>query len=441
MDDIKPSKSTKISEIDFKDFIKIISFSALGICIFFFPVIINKQLIFPIFFITDLVYLKYEQFVYICVVVFIALLSIKQIGKNEKDLIDKIDITLKLVSLLILIILITKHEFIFFKDEDLVQIMKESIFKITILLPISSLFLPFLLDYGLLYLFDCFFSRFTKRFFRVSGKNILIFLIFFFVDSFLGFYVVYKLYKEGKLRNNECINAVLNYPVLNFSLVIYISTQLKINFITLVICYLFIFAITNIIICRIYPIKNKQKTFFVKNKYKEKSCRKNKFKMAISLYLQNKEGKNIFKNILNYFNEVINIASNIIPILLISFLFTDILIRNDNIINSLSNLYSMFFEKLKMPYYDYISKSITLGFFNQIYSIEALNNAITFVSRLIIAIIIICQGISFTTNIVFIRLNMRFITYKDILVVYIEKILIMSLIIFLIYYFYLGFSA
>ena len=26
MDDIKPSKSTKISEIDFKDFIKIISF-------------------------------------------------------------------------------------------------------------------------------------------------------------------------------------------------------------------------------------------------------------------------------------------------------------------------------------------------------------------------------------------------------------------------------
>ncbi|ETI89774.1 MAG: hypothetical protein Q612_NSC00116G0001, partial [Negativicoccus succinicivorans DORA_17_25] len=80
------------------------------------------------------------------------------------------------------------------------------------------------------------------------------------------------MYKEGKLRKNECINAVLNYPVLNFSLVIYISTQLKINFITLVICYLFIFAITNIIICRIYPIKNKQKTFFVKNKYKEKSC-------------------------------------------------------------------------------------------------------------------------------------------------------------------------
>lgn len=441
MDEIKSGKSTRVSEIDFKDFIKITGFSTLGICIFFFPIIINKQLIFPIFFITDFVYLKYEEFVYICVVVFIALLTIKKIGKNEKYLIDKMDITLKLISLLILIILITKNEFIFFKDENLVQIMKESIFKIIILVPISSLFLPFLLDYGLLYLFDCCFSKFTKRFFRVSGKNILIFLIFFFVDSFFGFYVVYKLYKEGKLRKNECINAVLNYPVLHFSLVIYISTQLKINFITLLICYLFIFTITNLIICRIYPIKNKQKTFFVKNKFKEKSCRKNKFKMAISLYLQNKEEKNIFKNILSYFNEAINIASNIIPVLLITFLFTDILIRNDNIINILSNLYSMFLGELKMPYYDYISRSITLGFFNQIYSIEVLNNAITFVSRLIVAIIIICQGISLTTNIVFIRLSMRFITYKDILVVYIEKILIMSLLIFLIYYFYLGFSA
>lgn len=97
--------------------------------------------------------------------------------------------------------------------------------------------------------------------------------------------------------------------------------------------------------------------------------------------------------------------------------------------------------KLKMPYPDYISKSIVLGFFNQIYSIEVLNNGITFISRLTIAIIIICQGISLTTNIIFIRVYMRFIDYKDIILVYLEKILIMTFIIFIIYYFYLGFSA
>ena len=40
------------------------------------------------------------------------------------------------------------------------------------------------------------------------------------------------------------------------------------------------------------PIKNIKKTFFVKNKYKEKTYRKNKFKMSVIMYLENKEKKN-----------------------------------------------------------------------------------------------------------------------------------------------------
>jgi len=163
--------------------------------------------------------------------------------------------------------------------------------------------------------------------------------------------------------------------------------------------------------------------------------------MSILLYLENKEKKNLFKTILNYFNETMNIASNIIPILLVVFLFIDIITRSSNIVNIMGGVYETLLIKLKMPYPDYISRSVVLGFFNQIYSIEVLNNGITFISRLTIAIIIICQGISLTTNIIFIRVYMRFINYKDIFLVYLEKILIMTFIVFIIYYFYLGFSA
>ena len=252
MDDVKSKKTQEIKGDDFSELIKLVLFSGIGCCIFFLPLSINRQVVFPVFFITNLVYLKYEGFVYICIIVFIALLAIKEIAKNEKTLIDKVDIVLKFISLLILIVLTTKNEFIFFKDENLIQIMKESIFKIIIFLPISSIFLPFLLDYGLLYVFDCCFGRFTKKFFRASGKNILICALFFFVDGFLGFYVIYKLYKEGRLRKNEAISGILNYPILHISIVVYIADQLKINFLPLIICYLFVFIITNLIICRIY---------------------------------------------------------------------------------------------------------------------------------------------------------------------------------------------
>ncbi|MDY2736520.1 hypothetical protein, partial [Intestinibacter sp.] len=273
------------------------------------------------------------------------------------------------------------------------------------------------------------------------GKNILIFAVFFFVDGFVGFYLVYRLYREGKLRKNECVNSILNYPILQIYLIIYTANRLKLNFITLIISYLFVFSVVNLILCRIYPIKNIKKTFFVKNKYKEKTYRKNKFKMSVIMYLENKEKKSLFKYIFEYLNEAINIVAGMVPLLIFSFLFTDFIIKNEIVVNIMSDLYADFLGILKMPYPDYIAKSISLGFLNQIYSIEVLNNQITFISRLTVAIIVICQGISFTTNIIFIRRYMRFIGYKDILLVYLEKIVLIVLVVFLIYYFYMGFSA
>ncbi|MGN1033411.1 MAG: hypothetical protein ACI4PU_08075 [Intestinibacter sp.] len=441
MDGIKSKTTCEITGSDFFEVLKTTVFSGIGILFFFFPLFIHKRIVFPVFYISDLVYLEHRGFIYLCTILFILLVLLKQIISAEKSIFVEIDIFVKVLSISILAIFIWKNEFIFFQNEDLVQIMKEGVFKLSVFLPISAVFLPFLLEYGLLNIFDGCFGGFTKRFFRTSGKNIIIFAVFLFVDVFVGAYVVYKLYKDGKLRKNECVNAILNYPVLQIYLTIYASDRLKLNFIALLLCYLFVFSVVNLILCRIYPIKNIKKTFLVKNKYKEKTYRKNKFKMSIIMYLDNKEKKSLIKYISEYLNEAINIAASMIPILIFSFLFMDFLIRNDILVNIIAGLYVNFLELLKMPYSDYIAKSIGLGFFNQIYSIEALNNKITFISRLTVAIITICQGISFTTNIVFIRRYMRFISYRDILIVYLEKMAIMMLIVFLIYYFYVGFSA
>ena len=441
MDDIKSKKTYELNDRDFFKVLKINVFSVIGVGFFFFPLCINKRILSPVSYISDLIYLNHRGFIYFCTVLFISLVLVKEITKKEKSIFLRIDILLKILSLLILIIFILKNEFIFFQDENLVQIMKESIFKLSVFFPISSIFLPFLIEYGLLNIFDGVFGRFTKKFFRVSGKNILIFALFLFVDSFVGLYVVYKLYKEGRLRKNESVNAVLNYPVLQIYLIVYTANRLKLDFVTILICYLFVFSIVNLILCRIYPIKNIKKTFLVKNKYKEKNYRKNRFKMAIMLYLENKEKKSLFKYIFEYLNEAINVIASMVPILIFSFLVADFFIRNDFLVNILANLYGNILEILRMPYPDYIGKSISLAFLNQIYSIEVLNNKITFISRLIVAIIVICQGISLTKNIVFIRRYMRFISYKDILIMYLEKLALMVIIVFLIYYFYIGFSS
>ena len=441
MDDVKSKKTYKIRDRDFFEVLKMIVFSVIGVGFFFFPIFLNKNIVSPVVYISDFVYLKHAGFVYVCTILFISLVLLKQIIKKEKGVFVIADILIKILSILILAFFLFKNEFILFKDLDLVQIMKESLFKLVVFFPISAVFLPLLVEYGLLNIFDGCFGGFTKRFFRTSGKNILIFAVFFFVDGFVGFYLVYRLYREGKLRKNECVNSILNYPILQIYLIIYTANRLKLNFITLIISYLFVFSVVNLILCRIYPINNIKKTFFVKNKYKEKTYRKNKFKMSVIMYLENKEKKSLFKYIFEYLNEAINIVAGMVPLLIFSFLFTDFIIKNEIAVNIMSDLYADILGILKMPYPDYIAKSISLGFLNQIYSIEVLNNQITFISRLTVAIIVICQGISFTTNIIFIRRYMRFIGYKDILLVYLEKIVLIVLVVFLIYYFYMGFSA
>lgn len=429
-----------LKDKDFFEIIKTLIFSIVGLSFFFFPLIINNEVMSPVFFLSDFIYLNHQKFVYTCTLVFIILFLIKEASKDKKSIFDRISILLKVLSIIILIVLILKNNIIFIQNRDLEQIMKDNLFKITVLFPLSCLFIPFLLEYGFIYILDGYFSRFTKKFFRITGKSVLIVFIFFFVDSFVGIYTIYKMYKDGKIRKNECANILLNYPILQISIVIYIANQLNLSITVLLITSVSIFLITNFIICRIYPLKNIKKTFLVKNKYKEKSYKKNKLKMSLITYLENKNKKNLLKYVFEYFNEAINIVADIIPFFVLSFWCLDFICENDLILSIVAYPYEFFLDLLKFPCSINISKTVVLAFFNQVYSVEVLTQNINLFSRMTIALIVITQGISITTNIIFIRRYMRFITYRDIFIVYLEKIIITTFVIFFIYYLNLGYT-
>ena len=432
MEGVKSKKNCDLKDKDFFEIIKTLIFSIIGVSFFFFPLIVDKKLTSPVFYLSDFIYLNHRNFVYTCIVVFIFLFLIKSVSKKEKSIFDKSFILLRVLSIIILTVLILKNDIIFIKNEDLAQIMKDNIFKLTVLFPLSALFLPFLLEYGFIYVLDGYFSRFTKKFLRLSGKSVLLFFIFFFVDSFVGFYTVYKMYKDGKIRKNECANILLNYPILQISIVIYIANQLNLSITVLLITSISVFLITNYIICRIFPLKNIEKTFLIKNKYKEKSYKRNKFKMSLITYLENRNKKNLLKHILEYFNDAINIVADIIPLFILCFWCVDFVCESDLILYIFQIPYKNFLELLKIPCSTSISETVILAFFNQIYPMEVFTGDINLISRMIIALIVITQGVCLTSNIVFITRYMNFIPYRDIFIIYLEKVIITTFIIFLI---------
>ena len=67
-------EKTRIREGDFFELIKSISFSVFGVFVFFMPMLIKEEIVSPVLFISDLIYIKYQEFIYFCVIVFIVLL-------------------------------------------------------------------------------------------------------------------------------------------------------------------------------------------------------------------------------------------------------------------------------------------------------------------------------------------------------------------------------
>ena len=49
MDDVKSKKTQEIKGDDFSDLIKLVIFSGIGCCVFFLPLSINNQIVFPLF--------------------------------------------------------------------------------------------------------------------------------------------------------------------------------------------------------------------------------------------------------------------------------------------------------------------------------------------------------------------------------------------------------
>ena len=47
MDDVKSKKTQEIKGDDFSELIKLVLFSGIGCCIFFLPLSINRQVVFP----------------------------------------------------------------------------------------------------------------------------------------------------------------------------------------------------------------------------------------------------------------------------------------------------------------------------------------------------------------------------------------------------------
>ncbi|KHS57562.1 hypothetical protein QX51_07645, partial [Terrisporobacter othiniensis] len=328
MESVKSSTCNKEHSCNDDDIyikMKMYIFSLIGIIIFFIPIKINNQYETLLYHISYFIENKASIIINISVLFFVTLSILKDIINVNKSSINKFLVFSKVFSLIILTFLLVGKEEIFFIDDSFIFILKDLILNLSIVLPVASLFMPFLLDCGLLEITEAFTHRTMKKLFRVSGKVFLNFLVYLLVDNVCGVFVTYRLYKDGKLRERECAITILNFSVLSLSLTGDLCNKIDVNIGKFFIMEMLVLIICNIIISRIYPLKKKKQSYYFKSGHKNVNCKKNKLNTAVKRYYENKNNKKFFSLSLSYLNEVIYILMNLIPLIVLIFFIGNII--------------------------------------------------------------------------------------------------------------------
>lgn len=442
MENVKNSSYNKNDSCNSEESLKtmkIYIFSLIGIIIFFIPIKFNNQRETILYHISYFIENKSIAIINISIVFFITLSILKNIINVKKSDINKVFVFTKIFSLIILIFVLIGKEEMFFIDDNFVFILKDLIINLSIVLPVASLFMPFLLDYGLVEITEAFTHKIMKKIFKVSGKVFLNFLVYLLVNNVCGAFVTYRLYRDGKLREKECAITILNFSILSLSLTSDLCYKINIDTKKFFIMEMLLLIICNIIISRIYPLKKKKQSYYFKSGHKDVNCNKHKLNTAVKRYYENKKNKRFISLSLSYLNDAICILMELIP-LIITIFFIGNIIYNIPIIMATSNrIICIIIGKFNIPNSILISNIISLNFFNSILAIENIKTETYHISNLMIGLLISIQCINISLLIPFIKKYILNISMREIILVAIERLLIMIFIFFVSYNFYLSY--
>ncbi len=223
------TKSNNINIDNFFEVSKVIIYSIIGIVIFFIPISIDNQTKTILNHMAYRLQINYGDILKICTVIYIILGVTKSILSKNKSSIQIIYSYLKVFSIFIVISLFYSKYSIVLLDDNIAFILEEMILNLITALPLSAVFLPFILDFGLLEIVEGFTNKFMKKLFNLSGKTILNILMYLFNNCFCGYFMTELLYEKGKIRQKEACIIILNFSIASISVSTYIAEELKIN--------------------------------------------------------------------------------------------------------------------------------------------------------------------------------------------------------------------
>ena len=425
--------------------IKTLVYSTIGILIFFLPISISNEKSVIINHLYKFIKNSIGGFLGIYLILITSVGCLRPfLNKNIKEnKIKKFYYIIRLSSVAIIIMAVYNLGPDFLYKEDIITYIYEMAIHAAILIPLTSIFLVFLTDYGLLEFIAIYSKNTMKLLFNTNGKSIVNVFLYIFIGYYGGFIMTNKLYKQGKYTQKEACIISTGLCIMPISYMILLSDELKLNdslgryIITSILIALSVTIITS----RIWPLNTKKSTYIKDKKIKEKGARKKKFKNALKEAIKtSSNSQTLIKNIANSLEDSLVMTINFIPNLIIFIFLGYIIFKYTFILDIISLLFYPINLLLKIPDYILLSKAGLLSLVDVFLIPSEISKSTSVFTRYLIGILSVSSIISLSNTIPLIFSSDIPINTKELIIIWTQRVILTLIISSLVFYISIGYK-
>lgn len=412
---------------------KFILFAAVGIFMFFVPITINGKSTIPLDHIVNYIRtIPYYGPIYSGLIVTIGGI-LPFVDKTwNRDKTTTIFSFIKLLGIVFVFMAIFNRGPGFLMRDDVIPFIHQKIvISVTTIVPIGSIFLAFLVNYGLMEFIGVLMQPIMKPIWKTPGRSAIDAVASFVGSYSLALLITDRVYQEGKYTGKEAAIIATGFSTVSATFMIIVADTLDIMnhwllyfWLTLIITFI-VTALT----ARIYPLSRKPETYYNNQEGSpERLAKGNRFKMAYE------EGMEAFDNaptvvesILDNFKSGIRLALSIGPLLMSIGVIGIVLAEYTPLFDIVGYIFYPFTLLARVPEPLLAAKANALSI-AEMFLPSLLVTEAPIITRFLIAIVSVSEILFFSASIPCMMATEIPLTIKDYIIIWIERVVLSILI-------------
>ncbi|MGO1470898.1 MAG: YjiH family protein [Tissierella sp.] len=420
-------------KLDGTKLIKFLLYAFVGIFMFFIPIKINGDSSIPLDHMVNLIRtIPYFSPVYGGIIVILGAILPFAKGTWNKNTSTTIFSFLKLLGIIFVVMAILNKGPAFLMAPDVIPFIFEKIVvAVTTIVPLGSIFLAFLINYGLMEFIGVFMKPVMSKAWKTPGKSAIDAVASFVGSYSLALLITNKVYKEGKYTGKESAIIATGFSTVSATFMVIVANTLDIMnywllyfWITILITFL-VTAIT----ARIYPLSKKPDTFYMDQEgQREEEPEGKRFTMAYNEAMEAFDnGPSVIAGVVSTLKDGIGLALSIGPLLMSIGVIGIVLANHTPIFDVVGYIFYPFMALFKIPAPLLAAKAVSLSIAEMFLPALLVTEA-PLITKFLIAIVSVSEILFFSASIPCIMATEIPLTLKDYVIIWIERVILSILI-------------